>query len=72
MLELTAGGCDLVGLPVSKTDLVRRLRELGCDVEISRIEYGAGFSLGVGATGDVWIISVGRREGLFPTGVAVR
>ena len=70
VLDLTAEGCDIARLPASKTDLVRRLRELGRDVEASRVEYGAGFSLGVGATGDVWIISGGRREGLFPIGAA--
>ena len=65
VLELTDGGQDLDGLPLHKTGLVVRLWELGRNVEATAVEGGAGFSRGAGEGGQVWIISVGRRERLF-------
>ena len=65
VLELTAGGGDLRRLPAHKTGLVAQLRELGRDSDAERIEAGAGFSLGAGEDGQVWIISGARREPLF-------
>lgn len=62
---LTSGGRDLAQLPAIKTALAGRPGELGCDVETRCIEAGAGFSPGIGSSGAVWIISGGRREGLF-------
>ena len=62
--EMTDSGQDMVGLPRHMTGL-ERLREQGRHEEADLIENGAGFSLNAGDDGVVWIISGGRREGLF-------
>jgi len=62
--ELTGSGRDLSRLPGHKTGLAAELRRQDREGEAQRIEAGAGFSLGVDAEGDVWIISGGRRERL--------
>ena len=63
--ELTDEGQDLARLPGHKTGLVVQLPRPGRDSEAKRIEAGCGFTLAVGADGEVEIISGGRRERLW-------